>query len=59
MAAEYSNVATQTVAVNANILFANGDRCCRKGYVVHRDDSGIFTLRGVTNQCRAVYRVQE
>ena len=58
MAAEYSNVATQTVAVNANILFANGDRCCRKGYVVHRDDSGIFTLRGVTNQCRAVYRVQ-
>ena len=30
---------------------------CSRGYVCHRDGSGIITLRGVTNQCRARYRV--
>lgn len=58
MPAEYSFGTTQTVAQAANVLFNNGSRACRKGYVQHRDDSGIFTLRGVTNQCKAVYRVQ-
>ena len=58
MASEYSNVPLQTVALNANVLFENGFRACRKGYVQHRNDSGVFTLRGVTNQCRAVYLVR-
>ena len=58
MAAEYSFVPVQTVAADNNVLFMNGSRACRKGYVLHRDDSGLFTLRGVTTQCRAVYRVQ-
>ena len=57
MAAEYSAVAVQTVAVDENILFANGCRACRKGFIQHRDDSGIFFLKGATNGCRAVYRV--
>lgn len=57
MAAEYSTVAVQTVAVDDNILFDNGSRACRKGFVQHRDDSGIFFLKGATNGCRAVYRV--
>ena len=57
MAAEYSAVAVQTVAVDDNILFRNGNRACRKGFVQHRDDSGIFFLKGATNGCRAVYRV--
>ena len=57
MAAEYSAVAVQTVAVDDNILFDNGSRACRKGFVQHRDDSGIFFLKGATNGCRAVYRV--
>ena len=57
MAAEYSAVADQTVAVDDNILFGNGNRACRKGFVQHRDDSGIFFLKGATNGCRAVYRV--
>ena len=56
--AEYSNIPVQTVDTDDNVLFANGDRACRKGYVQHRDGSGIFTLRGVTNQCRAAYRVR-
>ena len=57
MAAEYSAVAVQAVAVDENILFDNGSRACRKGFVQHRDDSGIFFLKGATNGCRAVYRV--
>ena len=57
MAAEYSAVAVQTVAVDDNILFDNGFRACRKGFIQHRDDSGIFFLKGATNGCRAVYRV--
>ena len=57
MAAEYSAVAVQTVTVDDNILFDNGSRACRKGFVQHRDDSGIFFLKGATNGCRAVYRV--
>ena len=57
MAAEYSAVAVQTVAVDDNIFFDNGSRACRKGFVQHRDDSGIFFLKGATNGCRAVYRV--
>lgn len=57
MAAEYSNVVLQTVAVDDNVLFTNGNRACRKGFISHRDDSGIFFLRGASNGCKAVYRV--
>ena len=57
MAAEYSNVPLQTVAVDDNILFNNGNRACRKGFISHRDDSGIFFLKGATNCCKAIYKV--
>lgn len=57
MAAEYSAIAAQTVAVGENVLFDNGCRSCRKGFIQHRDDSGIFFLKGASNGCRAVYRV--
>ena len=57
MAAEYSAIAAQSVAVDENVLFNNGSRACRKGFIQHRDDSGIFFLRGSSNGCRAVYRV--
>lgn len=57
MAAEYSGIALQTVAVDDNILFDNGNRCCRKGFISHRDDSGIFFLKGATNGCKAIYKV--
>ena len=57
MAAEYSAVAVQTVAVDDNILFTNGSRACRKGFVQHRDDSGIFFLKGSNSCNKAVYRV--
>ena len=57
MAAEYSAITAQTVAVDENVIFTNGSRACRKGFIQHRDTSGIFFLKGATNGCRAVYRV--
>lgn len=57
MASEYSAILPQTIAVDENIIFNNGSRACRKGFIQHRDDSGIFFLKGATNGCRAVYRV--
>ena len=48
--------AIQTVAANANVYFTdtvvNGN--CS---MVHRDGSGLVTLRGLTDQCRARFRV--
>lgn len=55
--AEYSNVATQNVAENQNVLFANATSPCNKGFVMHRDGSGQFTVRACTQNCRAKYRV--
>lgn len=57
MAAEYSRITTQTVTLNNNVLFTNGNRCCKKGLISHRDDSGIFTLKGSSNGCKAIYKV--
>lgn len=54
--AEYVAVATQEVAANGNVVFTNtavkGSNC-----IQHREGSGIVTLRGITNQCRARYFV--
>ena len=58
MAAEYSFVPLQTIDVDENITFMDGSRCCRKGFVQHRDNSGIFFLRGSNNGCKAIYKVQ-
>ena len=57
MAAEYSAIPVQSIAVDENVIFANGSRACHKGCIQHRDTSGIFFLKGATNGCRAVYRV--
>ena len=54
--AEYVAVASQEVAANGNVVFTNtavkGSNC-----IQHREGSGIVTLRGLTNQCRARYFV--
>lgn len=57
MASEYSAILPQTIAVDENVIFNNGSRACRKGFIQHRDDSGIFFLKGSNNGCRAIYRV--
>ena len=55
--AEYSRIDLQIVAEDANILFDNGNRCCKKGFITHRDASGVFRLKGAGNACKTVYRV--
>ena len=56
MAAEYLAVAEQEVALNAPIIFT-ASIPCRKGYIYHEDETGIFILRGITDQCFATYQV--
>ena len=58
MASEYSFVALQTVAEDENILFTDGERACRKGFITHRSGSGIFHLKGASNTCKTIYKVQ-
>jgi hypothetical protein len=54
MAVEYSRTDLQTVEVNENILFLNGDRCCKKGLIMHNDASGVFRVKGVSNCCKTI-----
>lgn len=54
--AEYTSNQVQNVALNAPILFT-ASIPCTKGYVYHEDDTGIFILRGCTNNCFARYQV--
>lgn len=48
--------AVQIVAANQNVYFTDtvvdGNAC-----ITHRNDSGLVGLKGLTNQCRARYRV--
>lgn len=46
----------QNVAFGQNLLLADSIRC-PKGYVLHRNGSGILTLRGITPNCFARYEV--
>ena len=57
MAAEYSYPLSQIVAEDEIILFLDGDRACKKGYITHRSGSGVFRLKGAGNACKTVYRV--
>ena len=54
--AEYLANAPQTVALNAPVLFT-ASIPCNKGFVYHEDETGIFTLRGITPNCFARYQV--
>ena len=56
MAAEYLANAVQQVALNAPVILS-ASIPCTKGYVYHEDETGIFILRGITNQCYATYQV--
>lgn len=54
--AEYLNNQTQAVSLNSPILFT-ASIPCTKGYIYHEDETGIFILRGITNNCFARYQV--
>ena len=49
--------ALQTVSANQNVLFAETPVCGKNCSIIHKEGSGIITLRGITNQCRARYKV--
>lgn len=54
---EITNVAAIAVANNENIPFTEtvipGSQC-----IIHREGSGLVTLRGITTQARARYKVE-
>lgn len=54
--AEYLANAVQEVSLNSPAVFT-ASIPCRKGYIYHEDETGIFILRGITNQCFATYQV--
>lgn len=54
--AEYLANAVQDVALNSPAIFT-ASIPCPKGYVYHEDETGIFTLRGITTGCFARYQV--
>lgn len=57
--AEYVYNPVQVVQPNQNVLL-NGSIPCNKGYIYHRDGSGLLTLRGIVNNpsaCFARYQV--
>ncbi len=56
MAAEYLANAEQLVTLNSPINFT-ASIPCRRGYIYHEDETGIFILRGITDQCFATYQV--
>ena len=48
--------ALQTVPANQNVYFTD-TVVCGNCAITHRDASGLVALRGLTNQCRARFRV--
>lgn len=48
--------AIQTVAASTNVIFTD-TTVCGNCSIMHREGSGLVTLRGLTNQCRARFRV--
>lgn len=48
--------ALQTVEANQNVLFTD-TVVCGSCSIIHRGGSGLVTLRGITNQCRARFKV--
>lgn len=54
--AEYSNGNIVTVAAGQNVPLTE-TAVNSKPCIVHREGAGIVTLRGLTNQCKARFRV--
>lgn len=48
--------ALQVVEANQNVIFTE-TAVCGSNSIVHREGSGLTTLRGLTNQCRARFKV--
>ena len=53
MSAEYGANAIQTVASNGSVIFTESPVPCRRGFIYHRDESGLFRLasNAINNPC--------
>lgn len=47
--AEFSANAVQTVATNGSVIFTASPVPCNRGFIYHRDESGIFRLASLIN----------
>lgn len=56
MACEFLSNPVQAVNLNSPVIFTSSIPC-RRGYVWHEDETGLFTLRGMTDQCFATYQI--
>lgn len=54
--AEFIANTAQTVASNQNVLFTD-TAVCGSACITHRNGSGLITIKGNTNQCKARYKV--
>lgn len=54
--AEYLANAVQTIQLNEPAIFT-ASIPCNKGYIYHADETGVFILKGITNNCFARYQV--
>lgn len=54
--AEFTSSAAQTVAAGQNVPLTE-TAVAGKTCIVHREGAGIVTLRGLTQQCKARYKV--
>ena len=54
--AEFTNANTVSVEAGQNVPLTE-TAVAGKGCVVHREGAGIVTLRGITNQCKARFKV--
>lgn len=55
--AEYVANAVQEVAEGGNVTFSDDIISCNNGCIIHRQGSGLFTLRGITSNSFARYQV--
>ena len=56
MACEFLSNPVQAVSLNSPVIFTSSIPC-RRNLVYHEDETGIFTLRGITDQCFATYQI--
>lgn len=54
--AEYVNAGIVTVPAGQNVPMV-ATAACGKSCIVHREGSGLVTLRGLTQQCKARFKV--
>ena len=58
MAAEYVGIGGVQAVPNRQPAQTVASIPCRKGYVLHNNGTGVYTLRGDTSNCCAQYKIQ-